>query len=339
MVGLLLVSSTSSLAVDNVFEIERVADGVYAAIAKPTFRLNCNAAIILMGDGVLVVDSESIPSAAREVIAEIKRITDKPVKYVVITHFHGDHFQGAEAYASTWPGVQFISSDATRESILKRGIPRIKGEILDLPGRIDKIKVELAQVSDKKQKEQIQQRLDQAEAYLAELKSIGLVLPTQTVDHDLRIYGTTRTVEILWLGRGHTDGDLFVYVPDAKVIVSGDALHSGTPTLTDASPYDWIRTLDLVEKLDFDYVIGGHGDVMRGKETFELWKEYFTYLMANAVNACAEGKTLDEARKTLAPTLIAKYGTRFGNIPAPFARTVDANIDRAFRVVSGPRVQ
>src|ERR1700686_5358754 len=122
----LLLCPATLLAADELFEFKPVADGVYAAIAKPAFRTNCNAAIVLLDDSVLVVDTESKPSAARAVIAEIKKLTDKPVKYVVITHFHADHFQGAEAYSSAWPGVEIISSNATLESIEKRGIPRMQ---------------------------------------------------------------------------------------------------------------------------------------------------------------------------------------------------------------------
>jgi cyclase len=120
-------------AADQLFDITPVVDGVYAVLAKPTFRTNGNAAIVLLDDGVLVVDAESCPSAAREVIAGIKRLTDKPVKYVVITHFHGDHTQGTEAYVSAWPGVQVISSSATRESIEKQGVPRMKRELVSVP--------------------------------------------------------------------------------------------------------------------------------------------------------------------------------------------------------------
>lgn len=336
IIALLLASSISSYASENIFRIQRIADGVYAAIASPTFRLNCNAAIIVMDNGVLVVDAESTPSAAREVIAAIKSITDKPVKYVVITHFHGDHFQGTEAYVQAWPSVQIISSEATRASIATIGTSRMERELLGLPERIEKLKTDLQQASDAHEKEEIQKNLGQAEAYHAELKTLHVVLPTVTVNRKMILRGKTRTVEIMWLGRAHTEGDLFVYVPDAKVIATGDALHSGTPTLTDASPYDWIRTLDAAEKLDFQFVIGGHGDVVQGKETLELWKQYLAELMTDVTKASSEGQTLEEARRNLAPVLIAKYGSKFSSIPWPFSETVYANIDRAFRIVSGP---
>ena len=332
---LFLLLSTTSHAADDIFQIVKVSDGVYAAIAGPTFRLNCNAAIIVQDDGVVVVDSESIPSAAREVITAIKRITDKPVKFLVITHFHGDHFQGAQAYLSEWPGVQVLSSDATREGIAKRGIPRMRRETLDLPARIETLKADLQRANGEKEKAEIQKNLDQAGAYFSELKDVQGVLPSLTVDRDITLRSKSHTVQITWLGLAHTDGDLFVYVPDAKVLVTGDALHSGTPTLTDASPYEWIRTLDAAESLDFASVIGGHGDVLHGKAMFEVWKQFLTDLMAGVANVAASGGTLAEARQTMAPALIAKYGQKFESIPAPFSQTVYANIDIGFRIVCG----
>jgi cyclase len=336
---LLLFFAATSFAADDIFEIKPVANGVYAAIARPTFRLNCNAAIVVLDDSVLVVDSEGIPAAAREVIADIKKITPKPVKYLVITHFHGDHFQGADAYLQEWPAVQVISSAATQESLLKRGIPRMKRETLGLPARLAKLKSDLAQATDAAEKERLKKSLEEGEAYYAELKNVQGVIPGTAVDQSLEIGNKSRTVKIMWLGKAHTDGDLFIYIPDAKVIITGDALHSGTPTLTDASAYDWIRVLDSAEKFDFDTVIGGHGDVIHGKQTFELWKRYLTDLFADTADAVAKGETLSQAQDTLRPILLGKYGKEFGDIPTPFSQTVNVNVERAFRVVAGPLAQ
>src|SRR5215831_89187 len=112
-VGLAMVLGTSLLCgADQLFEIKPVVDGVYTAIDKEQYKVNCNAAIVLLEDGVLVVDTHSKPSAARALIAQIKALTDKPVKYVVNTHFHWDHYQGNQAYPSSWPaGVEIISSE------------------------------------------------------------------------------------------------------------------------------------------------------------------------------------------------------------------------------------
>jgi cyclase len=98
---LCLASAVGANAQDtDLFDIKPMADGVYAAIAKPAYKVNCNAAIILLGDSVLVVDTHSKPSAARALIEQIKKLTDKPVRYVVNTHFHWDHYQGNQAYPS-----------------------------------------------------------------------------------------------------------------------------------------------------------------------------------------------------------------------------------------------
>src|SRR5260370_4487482 len=102
LLALFFVLPASCQAADDLFDIKPVADGVYAAIAKPTYRVNSNTVIILLGDGVLVVDSNSTPSAARSLIEQIRKLTPKPVKYVVNTHFHLDHLQGNQAYLSAW---------------------------------------------------------------------------------------------------------------------------------------------------------------------------------------------------------------------------------------------
>src|SRR5258707_1696582 len=100
-----------------------MADGFYAATSTTAYKVNCNAAIIILSDSVLIVDTHSKPSAARALIDQIKKLTPKPVKYVVNTHFHWDHYQGNEAYPSSWPaGVEIISSEATRPNIQRLAI-------------------------------------------------------------------------------------------------------------------------------------------------------------------------------------------------------------------------
>ncbi|MBV9180751.1 MAG: MBL fold metallo-hydrolase [Acidobacteria bacterium] len=319
----------------ELFDLKPVADGVYAALAKPAFRVNSNAAIIMLDDGVLVVDTHSKPSAARALIEQIKKLTPKPVKYVVNTHFHYDHYQGNEAYPSSWPGgVEIISSEATRKNIQRLGIPRIKNEILTLPEEIAKLNQDLAKASTAEQKKAIQENLRQATAYLAELKTVQVTLPTMTFDRSLILHRGSRTVEILWLGRAHTDGDVFVYLPQEKVLVTGDALHGWTPFMGDSYPYDWIQTLDTAEKLDFDSVIGGHGDVIHGKEKFELWKAYLQDLMDRTASSYSQGDSLDSAKKSVADFLIKKYADKFD--PA-FPGSVVGNVAKAYQVIAFAR--
>jgi cyclase len=328
----LMLLPLASFAADDLFDIKPVADGVYAAIAKPAYKVNCNAAIILLDDGVLVVDTHSKPSAARALIQQIKNLTDKPVRYVVNTHFHYDHYQGNQAYPSSWPaGVEIIASEATRANIEQRGIPRVKHEIATLPREIEKLKSDLEKASDPKQRDELHSNVLQAEAYLAELRTMQVTLPTVTFDHSLILYRPSKTVEILWLGNAHTNGDVFVYLPLEKVLVTGDALHGWTPYMGDSYPYDWIKTLDVAEKLDFNQVIGGHGDVMRGKEKFELWKQYFRDLMDETAKAYARGASLDDAEKEVSKILAAKYADKFD---PGFSQSVIGNVAKAYQVIA-----
>src|SRR5713226_3422148 len=183
LLSLFLLLPATCLAADDLFDIKPVADGVYAAIAKPAYKVNCNAAIIVLGDGVLVVDTHSKPSAARALIEQIKKLTPKPVKFVVNTHFHWDHYQGNEAYPSSWPaGVEIISSEATRTSIEQRGIPRVKHEIVTMPQEIANLKSDLEKALNAEKKEALRKNLRQAEAYFGELKLMQITLPTMTFD-------------------------------------------------------------------------------------------------------------------------------------------------------------
>jgi glyoxylase-like metal-dependent hydrolase (beta-lactamase superfamily II) len=320
------------------FDLKPVVDGVWAAIARPAYKVNCNAAVITLDDGVLVVDTHSKPSAARSLIDQIKAVTDKPVKWVVNTHFHWDHYYGNQAYTNAWPGgVEIISSEATRESIQNRGIPRLKRKIVELPNEIDKLKVDIARVTDAKRKAELQHNLRQAEEYLAELKTMQVTLPTLTFDRNLILYRPSRTVQILWLGRAHTNGDVFVYLPKEKVIVTGDAVQSWMSYLGDSYPYDWVKTLEEAMKLDFEYVIGAHGEVMHGKTQFELWRDYLVDLMEATAEAIAAGESMAEAEKSVDGKLRPRYEARFpvgvysqmhGTVPA-----VVVNVRKAYRII------
>jgi cyclase len=332
---LLLLATGNAASTEELFEIKPIADGIYAAIAKPAYKVNCNAAIIILGDAVLVVDTHSKPSAARALIEQIKKLTPKPVKFVVNTHFHWDHYQGNQAYPSSWPaGVEIISSEATRTNIERIGIPRIKNELVTMPQEIANLKKDLEKASTAEQKSAIQENIRQAEAYFAELKSMQVTLPTMTFDRSLILRRAGRTVEILWLGRAHTDGDVFVYLPNEKVLVTGDALHGWTPFMGDSYPYEWIQTLDAAEKLDFNSVLGGHGDVMRGKLRFELWKSYFHDLMDRTAAVYSEGASLEQAQKSVSDFLTKKYADKFD---PNFPKSVAANVTKAYQVIAFPR--
>lgn len=329
--GISLLASVAAAAEDPVFDFKQVADGVYAAIARPTFRTNCNSAIVILDDSVLVVDAQSKPSAAGAVIAEIKRLTDKPVKYLVLTHFHNDHTQGVQAYAQTWPGVKIIATPVTAESIEQRAQARLEREAVTLPKQIEQLKSDLTEAQGV-QKVQIQKQLNEAEAYAVERKQIHLVLPNLLVEDRLELHHGPETVEMFSFHHAHTDGDLVVYLPTRKVLISGDIIHGAQPITKDGYLVEWIAAIDQLEKLDFQTVIGGHGEVLHDRARFDLWKQYFNDLLQETAQSLASGESREAARKRLTPVLLQRYGDQF---PRRFSDTVGDDIDKAYRTVSG----
>ena len=315
---------------EPLFDLKKVAEGVYAAIARPAYKtwtLNCNAAVVVLEDGVLIVDTHSKPSAAQALIEQIKTVTDKPVRYVVDTHFHWDHYRGNAAYLQSYPrGVEIISSEPTRQNILRLGIPRLKQEILRLPKQIEGLKQAFSRTSDARCRAELEEEIRQTEKHLQELKDTKAVVPNMTLEKSLILYRKNRTVQILFMGRGHTDGDVVVFLPQEKVLATGDLLQGWMPYMGDSYPYEWIRTLEAIEKLDFERIIPGHGAVIQGKEHLVLWKNYLTDLMGQVAEQYARGATLEETRRNVN---LSKYEPRL----VGFREAVRGNIEKAYSVI------
>ena len=121
---------------DAKFDFKKIADGVHVAVAAPAYKVNCNTAIIESDDGVVIVDTHSKPSAARVIVEGLGDITKKPVRYVVNTHFHWDHWHGNEVYPAAYPNAEIITSQLTREAMVRKGLKRIQDHVRQGPGEI-----------------------------------------------------------------------------------------------------------------------------------------------------------------------------------------------------------
>lgn len=296
-------------AAAGAFDIVKVADGVYAAIGRATapMAIGSNAAIIVNQDDVVVVDTHLTPSAARALLAEIRKLTDKPVRYVVNTHWHNDHTQGNQAYFDVFPGgVEYISSHATREDIVNKAIPSVKETLESLPATIAQGEQQLAAgvgpdgkpLTDE-QKQQRRLALDRQKAYLEELKQMQITLPTLTFERSLALHKPGRTIHILFFHKGHTRGDVVVYLPAEKVLVSGDLLTAGIPFPRDSYPGEWVQTLEAIAALDFTQVIPGHGPVQQGKEHLTLLTNLFRSLVEQVRAAAGRGLSLEDTKKAV----------------------------------------
>ncbi len=322
----------------DLFEVKKVADGVYAAVAATAYKVNCNAAVILTDDGVIVVDSHSKPSAARALYTEIQGITKKPVRKVINTHFHWDHWQGNEVYRAANPGLEIVTTQRTRENLTRPdagvgGVPFIEKQLAALPKEIDKLKDDITKASNPEMKGRLESSLQQAEAYFQELKQMKPALPTRTVSTTVTLQEQGREIQLHVLGRAHTDGDLFIYLPKEKVVATGDALIDWMPFLNDGYPEDWVQTLTNLDKLDFVQVIPGHGDV-RPKDHLTFFRGYLTELIAAVKKAAADGATLDEMKKTVADQLAPKYERGMSKYPlGQYRDRVGLNVEMVYQKV------
>src|SRR5262249_7154290 len=128
---------------DARFDFQKVADGVWAAVASPAYKVNCNTAIIENDDGLMVVDTHSKPSAARVIVERLRQMSTKPVRYVVNTHFHWDHWHGNEVYPQAYPDAEIVTNTITREAMVKKGLKRIQDHVRQVPAEIKKLESDI----------------------------------------------------------------------------------------------------------------------------------------------------------------------------------------------------
>ncbi len=328
------VLGSGTARAQDLFDLRKVADGVYAAVAQPRTPINCNAAVVVYDEGVLVVDTHSRPSSARALIRQIKDVTDKPVRYAVNSHFHWDHAQGNHAYPVAFPKqVAIVASEATRENLQTHGMQRVKGQIESGSRQVEDLKRRIAGENDAAARATLREELRQQEDYLTEIRSLELTLPDLTFDKSLILHRPDRDVVLLFLGRGHTSGDVVAYLPKQRVVATGDLLHGWMPFMGDSYPPEWVATLDALDKLDFDHIIGGHGAV-KPKSHLRLFRNYLADLIAEVRRARDRGETLEQAGGSVAAALKPKYEA---GMDGRFAGSVGANIEKVYKDLEAKR--
>ena len=320
---------------DARFDCERVADGVHVAVAAPAYKVNSNTAIIESDDGVVIVDTHSKPSAARLIVDRLRDITAKPVRFVVNTHFHWDHWHGNEVYPAAYPGAEIITNQLTREAMVRKGLKRIQDHVRQVPAEVARLQAELAAATTSEQRERLRADLGLAESYLAEVRALKPALPTMAFERTMKLYRRDREIHLLYLGRAHTEGDVFVYLPREKVVITGDAVIGWTPFMGDGYPEDWVTTIDRLAELDFDTLIMGHGRPA-GRDWLRTFRGYVHDMVEAVREEVARGATLDEVKQRVPTRLAPTYEKAFSTYEhyRPWRTGLLANIERTYALVS-----
>jgi len=256
----------------------KLSDHAYAYTAEG----DPNTGIVIGDDCVMVIDTQATPVMAQDVIRRIREVTDKPIKYVVLSHYHAVRVLGASAYQPQ----QILASQDTYDLIVERGEQDKASEI----GRFPRLFQNLESVPP------------------------GLTWPTMTFTGKMTLWLGKLEVQLLQLGRGHTKGDTVVWLPGEKTLLSGDLVEfDATPYAGDAYFQDWPQTLDNIAKLRPLALVPGRGPALRGEaqvqKGLEVTRDFIRDVWASVKAGADAGRDLRQVYEETFAKLQPKYGS------------------------------
>jgi glyoxylase-like metal-dependent hydrolase (beta-lactamase superfamily II) len=262
------------------YRLEKVADGVYCATSSETAYYVTNSVVVVGDEGVLVVDSGASPSGARRLIEAARSVSDRPIRYLVDTHFHFDHAFGNAAFG---PETVIVGHEATRRLLGPEALRgrTYRGFADGIPARVEQLRTQAAAETAAEKRREIAARAEALDAYGRELATLTLVPPRVGFSERAVVDLGNREVQLIFPGRGHTAGDVLVFLPRERVLCSGDFFNGYIGYMGDAYVDEWADGLDRLAKLDFETVIPGHGAPFKGKARIapvqaclrDLWRQ------------------------------------------------------------------
>jgi glyoxylase-like metal-dependent hydrolase (beta-lactamase superfamily II) len=310
-----LLQVPSAATVGKAYRFEKIADGVYYATSTGSMVTGSNNVAIIGDRDVLVVDTGTTPAAARAFIQDLKLLTPKPVRYVVNTHFHYDHTDGNQVYAGKADIIahEYVKQAMETLDVLHRE-PYKTSQLTNVPRRIEMLKAQIAMEKDASAKKMLEQQLKVAQEGFEQLKEIKLTPPNVTYSTKKVLDLGGREVQLLFLGRGHTNGDTVIYLPKEKIVATGDLMESQIAYMGDAQFDEWVVTLEALKKLDFETDLPGHGMPFKGKALITTFQGYLNDFTKQAVDFRRMGVSAEVAAQRVDLT---KYKSAFPQIQGP----------------------
>ena len=286
---------SGGLVVSGAHRFEKVADGVYYATASGTMNVGANSPILVNDQEAVVIDSEITPAAARALAADLKAITDKPIRYIIDSHYHYDHAFGNQVFIAD---AQVIGHDNTRKRLSTDETMRqytFLNSVTPVPERVEALRKRIAQESDQVQKSALERQVANSIAYLEQVKEVTVTPPNVSFDRTMTLMRGRREIRLLYLGRGHTDTDVVTYLPRERIVCTGDLMESLISYAGDSYPEEWIATLEKLKALDFDTVMPGHGVVFKGKDKITAFQKYLRDVLTQVTALRKQGLSPDDA--------------------------------------------
>jgi len=287
-----------------------IADGIVLFQTAPygDVGLDGNSVAIFSRDGVLVFDTNGTPAAAAAVLEEIRKQSDRPVRYVVNSHWHWDHWYGTETYQRAFPDLRIIAHEKTREMMLGPALAFNKpGLETQLPAYIQNLekRVAAARAAPPPPADlpALERRVDEDRFFLEQKSGVHHAPANVTFSDRLEIQMGERRIQVLHYERAVTPGDAFVYLPNEKILITGDLLINPISFALSCYPTEWLRTLERIDALDAAVIVPGHGDPLRDKQLLHATMDVFRELLRRGRDAKAKGMDPDEARAAILPEL------------------------------------
>ena len=304
------VTTISLCAQDRIVESEthrfvEVANGVWHVSGNGKIHTMSNAMVLVGEFDTLVVDSHVTPSAARTLLDSLPVITDKPVRYLVNSHYHFDHAHGNQSFP---PGIEIIGHEFTRAKL-----SGTLGSVLDestfrsfsdpVPSLVATLGEQIASESDLAKKAELQERLRVQTDYMNAIDEVVPTPPNITLADKMTLFQVvpegSREIQLLHFGRAHTGGDVVIYLPSEKVVFTGDMMLPGLAYMGDGHVDEWPDALEGLKGLDFDIWLPGHGPVMRSKVPISNFQDYLRDLWVKSNEFYRLGVEWQEAAKQI----------------------------------------
>lgn len=344
---------------DSGARVERVAEGVYAIIHAdathdwPSGAVNWphgNTGVIIGQDAVLVVDATYYPARARADIALIRRLTTKPIRYLVNTHWHGDHTHGNAEYLDAFPGLTIVGA-APNAGYIGLNQARVRGAVLSPQSakRVDLRRMEQALLGGADssgapftaaERRRLETAIQEAKIELEELAAIRDAPPTMLFEPEMQLDLGGRMVVLHDWGRANSPADVTVYLPAERVLLTGDILVHPVPYVFGAYPGPWIPVLQSLESLPVTAVVPGHGPVFHDHRYTRQVRELLEAAVSQVGALARQGRTLAEVQRLVT---LQEFRGRFvtGDDPTPPAvwqeSIVGGLVERAYQCVTGSR--
>src|SRR4051812_11716715 len=260
LAAVFIAQAPPAVTTGKAYKFEAVAAGVFYATSTGAMVTGSNNVAIVGDRDVLVVDTGTSPAAARAFIEDVKLLTPKPIRYVVNTHFHYDHTDGNQVYAGKADIIahEYVKQAIQTLNVLQRE-PFKTSQLTNVPNRIETLKKQIADAKDATTKANLERQLKVAQEGWEQLKEIKPTPPNVTYSKKKVLDLGGREVQLLFLGRGHTNGDTVVFLPKEKIVATGDLMESTIAYMGDAQFDEWVATLEALRKIDWTLDLPGHG--------------------------------------------------------------------------------